>query len=249
MDDLELPELAGEQAARLAVRVREELARRRMSRQQLADAARLSLSTLEKTLNGSRAFTLTTVVRLEAALGVPLRPDKTVPVSHGASPPELGAYTYDAVKWLAGDYITLRPSFGGPDAIYAYRTVIDWDDETDCLIFREADREDALFSQQGVVSVPNKSGHIYLHTNNDGQFRLAILGRPLIKGEMYGILATLQAGPGTVLLPVSVPYALVPMGKDKPELGRITPDGAAYAGYKAHLSRTVDDGFARLLTL
>jgi hypothetical protein len=66
---------------------------------------------------------------------------------------------------------------------------------------------------------------------------------------MYGILATLQAGPGTMLVPVSVPYALVPMGGAKLVLGRVTPDNAVYARYKAHLSRIMTDGFARLLAL
>lgn len=249
MDDSKSPELAADQSGRVAVKVREELARRRMSRQQLAETARISLSTLEKTLNGSRPFTLATLVRLEGALGLPLRPDPSepVPVRTGAAAPELGAYTYDAVKWLMGDYVTLRPSFGGQDAIYAYRTSIVWDDDADCLAFRETGREDRLFAQQGVVSVPNKSGHIYLHTNTDGQFRLAILGRPQIEGEMYGILATLQAGQGTQLVPVSVPYALVPLGEGEPLLGRVTPEADAYAGYKAHLSRIMTDGFARLL--
>lgn len=237
----------------IATTLREELARRRMSRQQLAEIARISLSTLEKSLNGSRPFTLATLVRLEAALGVTLRPDRPKPAPeparNGSAPPELGAYTYDAVNWLAGDYLTLRPSFGGQGAIYAYRTAIAWDLDAACLVFREADREDKLFAQHGVVSVPNKSGHIYLHTNTDGQFRLAILGRPQIEGEMYGVLSTLQVGPGTLLVPVSVPYALVPMGGAQPELGRIAPDSPVYADYKAHLARIIDDGFARLLAL
>lgn len=40
--------------ARVAVRVREEIARRRISRQLLADEARISLSTLEKALSSHR---------------------------------------------------------------------------------------------------------------------------------------------------------------------------------------------------
>ncbi len=57
----------------IALRVREELARRRLSRQWLADQSRVSLSTLEKALSGRRPFTLATVVRLEDALGTDLR--------------------------------------------------------------------------------------------------------------------------------------------------------------------------------
>src|SRR3954454_5807802 len=53
----------------VALVVREELARRRLSRQWLSDSARISLSTLEKALSGRRPFTLATVVRMEEALG------------------------------------------------------------------------------------------------------------------------------------------------------------------------------------
>jgi transcriptional regulator with XRE-family HTH domain len=53
--------------------VREELARRRLSRQALADLAKISISTLEKALAGRRPFTLATTIRLEEALGASLR--------------------------------------------------------------------------------------------------------------------------------------------------------------------------------
>lgn len=238
----------------LAVRVREELARRRLSRQGLADLARLSLSTLEKALNGNRPFTLATVVRLEAALGMDLRVAAPVAAPAGApavtaAPAGLGAYTADAVKWLEGDYLTLRPSLGAVGAVFAYRTVIEWDAVNGGLAFHEAERQDAPFAQRGVVSVPNKSGHIYLHTNDDGQFRLAMLSRPAISGEMYGLLTTLQAVQGAQLLPVSVPLALVPFAATAKVLGRVGPDDAAFADYRAHLLRVTEGGFARFPVL
>ena len=62
-------ELSVESSESVALVVREELARRRLSRQWLADEAKVSLSTLEKALSGRRPFTLATVVRLEDALG------------------------------------------------------------------------------------------------------------------------------------------------------------------------------------
>ncbi len=245
------PDLKPEQSEAIAATIREELARRRMSRQKLADIARVSLSTLEKALNGSRPFTLATIVRLEAALAIALRPGKTdaPALRAGSAPAELGAYTADAVRWLEGDYLTLRPSFGADTAIFAYRTTIAWDAAAGCLAFHESDRQDAAFAQKGVVSVPNKSGHIYLHTSDDGQFRLVILGRPLKGGEMYGLMTTLQAGQGTQLFPVSSPFALVPFGGGGRTLGRLGADDEAYAGYQSHLTRVIDGGFARLLTL
>jgi len=248
MTDLKSADLSPEASAAIAVRVREELARRRLSRQGLADLARISLSTLEKALNGSRPFTLATVVRLESALSIRLRGDEPDP--HAAAvaasmATSLGAYTAEAVKWLEGDYLTLRPSFEIADAIFAYRTVIAWDAAQGCLAFREAERQDAPFSQRGVVSVPNKSGHVYLHTNTDGQLRLAILGRPLIGGEMYGLLATLHAGMGTQLMPVSVPIALVPLAATPGVFGRVMPGDETYADYRAHLERITARGFAK----
>ena len=65
-------QLSDEQSREIAETIREELARRRISRQALAEQAKLSLSTLEKVLGGRRPFTLATTVRLEQALGVQL---------------------------------------------------------------------------------------------------------------------------------------------------------------------------------
>jgi transcriptional regulator with XRE-family HTH domain len=231
----------------VVARLREELARRRMSRQQLAVLSRIGLSTLEKALTGSRPFTLTSIVRLEQALGVDLRPAQAS-ASHGASAAsDLGAYTAEAVRWLEGSYLALRPSFEVARAVFAYRITIAWDGASHCLAFQETHRLDAPFTQRGVVSVPNKSGHVYLHTNEDGQFRLAILGRPLIGGEMYGLLSTLQAGPGAQLIPVSVPLALIPLaGADVP-LGRCLPGEDGYDTYAGHLEKVISGGFARLV--
>ena len=69
-------ELSDELSRSVAALIREELARRRISRQRLADDAKISLSTLEKALSGRRPFTLATTIRLEEALGVPLAQGK-----------------------------------------------------------------------------------------------------------------------------------------------------------------------------
>jgi transcriptional regulator with XRE-family HTH domain len=233
----------------IAARVREELARRRLSRQALADLARISISTLEKALAGSRPFTLATTIRLEEALGAPLRAPVRAPPP-GTAPETLGAYSRAAVAWLEGEYLTLRPSFEEIGAVYAYRTEISWDEASSSLMFREAAREDADFTQKGVVSLSNLSGHIYLVTNEQGQFRLVTLGRPAIGGEMYGMLSTLQAGHGSQLTPAAAPMALVPLRRvTDPAFGRIAAGGAHYDDYRAILARVTDKGFARLFAL
>lgn len=240
MDDL--------QAAKISRRVREELARRRLSRQALADMARISISTLEKALSGRRAFTLATVIRLEQALGVPLQdapPAPPVDLSI-ASPDGLGAYSRGAVRWLEGRYLTLRPSFGSPGDVYAYVTVIEWDAARTHLVFSESERLDSSFSQKGSVSLPHLSGHIYLVTNVDGQYRLAVLGRPTIQGALYGILTTLMVGHGSQLVPAAAPFVLKRLkGETDCGLGRISPDHPDYVRYRVELDGVAADDFAR----
>src|SRR5712672_4058394 len=154
-------QLSAEQSRQVAETIREEIARRRIARQALAEQAKLSLSTLEKVLGGRRPFTLATTVRLEQALGVSLRkareaPPPAAPINGDVSPDGLGAYSRRSVEWLEGVYVTLRPSFGDKDAIYAYRTEIAWDAAAPCLAFREKERQDAAYTQFGEVAVPNQ---------------------------------------------------------------------------------------------
>ena len=71
-------QLSEAQSLKVAAILREEIARRRISRQALAAQAKLSLSTLEKALGGRRPFTLASTVRLEQALGISLRQAQAV---------------------------------------------------------------------------------------------------------------------------------------------------------------------------
>jgi transcriptional regulator with XRE-family HTH domain len=252
VDPTETTELSDALSRDLAAKVREELARRRISRQRLADDAKISISTLEKALSGTRPFTLATIIRLEEALQIKLRPlmakDSVASMpAAGAAPVDLGGYSLGAVKWLEGDYLTLRPSFEIKDTVYAYRTKIAWSVEKCCLCFDEAERLDAPFSQQGVVSIPNKSGQIYLLTSDEGQYRLAILRRPLISGEIYGVLITLRVLRGGQLQPVSTPLVLLPIAKQATQFGRIAATDPLYESYRAHLQRAIDDDHVRFV--
>lgn len=240
-------DLSDEQSGQIADQIREELARRRISRKGLADLAKISISTLEKALSGRRPFTLATTIRLEEALGVGLRA-KSLSAAAGLAPGELGYYSRPAVSWIEGTYLTLRPSFGTPNAIYAYRIEISWDDHCSSLVFRESERIDVAFTQAGTVSVPNQSGHIYLITNRNGQYRMIIVSRPTISGEMYGILTTLQVGRGSQLMPVSAPVVMIPTRTIKDiQFGQILAADRCYALYRKYLKRTVDDQFAVFL--
>src|SRR5580693_8436711 len=105
--------LTDDQSRLVATQIREELARRRITRQLLADQAKISISTLEKALSGRRPFTLVTTIRLEEALGVALRKRQSTGTSaatpqSGIAPDELGSYSRPAVSWIEGTYLTLR---------------------------------------------------------------------------------------------------------------------------------------------
>jgi len=245
-------QLSDAQSRAVAALIREEIARRRISRQRLADQAKISISTLEKALAGRRPFTLTTTIRLEEALGVSLRtrqPDLPAPPNHnGVARGDLGSYARASVSWIEGRYLTVRPSFGDKDAIYAYQTEIAWDEQRSSLIFRESQRLDSEFTHHGDVSVPNQSGHIYLVTNSNGQYRLIILTRPTRTGQMHGILTTLQAGRGAQLTPVAAPIALIPVGAVNPiEFGRIAAGNPCHETYRKALRRTLEEPFALFL--
>lgn len=233
----------------IAMRLRQELARRRISRQALADMAKISLSTLEKALSGNRHFTLATVIRLEEALGTALRETALVlaPPSPGIAPEHMGSYGRAAVRWIEADYVTLRPSFDAAGAIYAYRTSIFWEDALGHLSFAESQRIDGAFAQKGHVAMPNLSGHTYLVTSESGQQRMIILGRPTREGQMFGLLTTLQVGAGSQLVPVSCPVAFVPHSQASSSgLGLISDEHPDHQKCRQILDRALQGDFCRL---
>ena len=215
-------------------KIRAEIARRRISRQELAELAKVSISTLEKALAGTRPFTLATVIRIEEALGTHLRPVEaalSAPLAELA-PEHMGAYSKSAVRWLEGRYLALRPSFSDPGAIFSYLIDIQWVDEVGHLSFSELKREDARFEQAGHVSLPNLSGHIYLVTNESGQHRLIILSRPTVDGSLYGTLSTLKVGHGSQLVPACCAIALVQYDRlEEPMVGLIAKETKQHSEY------------------
>jgi transcriptional regulator with XRE-family HTH domain len=233
---------------RIVLMVREELARRRLSRQWLADQAKVSLSTLEKALSGRRPFTLTTVVRLEEALSLSLRNRSNGADSQAAgvfAPEEMGAYARPAVRWLECEYLTLRPSFSEPGALYAYLTAIEWDEGKGYLTFSETQRVDRDYAQKGFVCFPHLSGHIYLVTSFSGQYRLALLNRPSNGGALNGVLTTLATGRGAELTPAAVPIALLPTsGHSEPQLGLVRPGDRCYETYRECVDGISRRGYA-----
>ncbi len=123
---------------------------------------------------------------------------------------------------------------------------IRWNAEAAYLEFSESKRDDANFQQSGRVSMPNLSGHIYLVTNDNGQHRIMVLGRPTTDGTLMGILTTLQVGQGTQLVPVSCPIALVPFDTlSDPVIGAVAPAVPQHADYRALIDSATDKDYVR----
>jgi hypothetical protein len=157
----------------------------------------------------------------------------------------MGAYARPAVQWLEGTYLTLRPSFSEPDAIFAYLTAIGWDEGNGHLVFSESARTDSEYEQKGFVSFPNISGAIYLVTISQGQYRVALLNRPSGRW-LSGILLTLASGEGAQLIPASVPLVLLPTApeENKP-VGVLREGDSAYEEYRDCVDRVTQRGYAR----
>ena len=70
----------------------------------------------------------------------------------------------------------------------------------------------------------------------------------MIGGEMYGIIATLLAGRGSLLTPIAAPIALLPE-KNVPDAtyGRVAEGDARGALYRDHLQRVTSEPFAIFL--
>ena len=200
-----------------------------MSRQRLADEAKISISTLEKALSGRRPFTLATTIRLEEALGVGLRRAIGSPprphAPSGLAPDDLGSYSRPAVTWIEGDYLTLRPSFGDRDAIYAYRTEISWDQGGSCLVFQEcgADRRGIHAGRARVGAEPVRA-----HLSRHQQARAVPADHRLAADDQRRDARHPDdaAGRGAARSsrPIATPIVLVPLAAvPGAEFGRITP--------------------------
>lgn len=232
--------------------IKEELAVRRMSRQSLADAARISISTLEKTLSRHRPVTLSTVVKLEAALAIALKPQQAVDTgaekTSQVAPSSLGSYSHASVKWIEGEYITIRPSFTESGIIFSYLTAISWEETAGHLKFWETERSDSWFEQAGDVAISNLSGHVYLVTNSDGQFRTLTLGRCARYNALMGMLSTLAQVQGAHGMPMTCPMVLVRLKDgEKPRLGKVEPSDENFTVYREMLDYALDAEFANFI--
>ncbi len=182
-----------------------------------------------------------------------LPPAAASPASAGMggdiAPVYMGAYTRDGVDHYIGSYLTLRPNFARADHIMAYRTDIAWDAAWPSLTFDERDRPDADYAHRGRVYIPASSMYIHLVSLTKGAMRMIVASQPDRLGTMRGIITT-QHKAGAMLVPVATPIVYARRASfDAVHLGEITPTEPAYDAYHAMLRETVDEGYARLLTV
>lgn len=114
----------------------------------------------------------------------------------------------------------------------ACRTTILWEGDKFQLVFREPE-----------PSPRHQYGFVCLVTNKLGRYRLIVLSKPAIAGEMFGILSTLQSGKGPQLLPVAAPIVFEPIkgeAKDQP-LGKIGRESLHHVRCAALIRRTVEE--------
>lgn len=165
------------------------------------------------------------------------------------APVYMGAYTRDGVDHYIGSYLTVRPDFAKPDHFMAFRTDVSWDSAWPSLIFEERDRPDARYAHRGRIYIPASSMYIHFVSLTKGAMRMIVLSQPDRAGVMRGIITT-QHKAGAMLIPVAAPIVYAArLSFDGVRLGAIAPGDDAYAEYREMLLETVDQGYARVLTI
>ena len=122
----------------------------------------LSKSTIEKLFQGD--FTDRTLNKVEGVLKTSFQ--KASRARQEAASKTVGAYVFEAVEYLQGDYLCVRPVFANPSNLSAYLISIVWSDEQNCLVFEEksAFRRQVspgrygLYSLRNVVHEPGQFG-------------------------------------------------------------------------------------------
>src|SRR5215218_532700 len=95
----------------------------------------LSKSSIEKLFQGD--FTERTLNKVEGILKTSFQRPSAAKDTAAKS---VGGYVFDAVEYLQGDYLCVRPMFANTASFNAYLITIAWSDEQNCLVFEEKSR-------------------------------------------------------------------------------------------------------------
>jgi hypothetical protein len=228
-----------------------ELARQKINRKTLTEKTGLSPSTIDKALAGR--FTSGTIARIEQVLGrnfssytngYALEQAPAVPVAAI----RLGGYSLEAVEAYTGEYLSLRPSFATPGAIYSYKTVIDWNDADRCIQFREEPTPENTYAHFGCLHIPVSSMFIYLVSTLDKGWNRIIIASTLNgAGEMRGIISTLAHIRGAFFVPVSAPIYFRKITTETPAFGKVEQGSERHEQYSKLLKACIEEDHMRFM--
>jgi hypothetical protein len=200
----------------------------------------LSKSSIEKLFQGD--FTERTLNKVEGILKTSFR--KSSAGRDDTADRSVGGYVFDAVEYLQGDYLCVRPMFANPANFNAYLVTISWSDERKCLVFEEKSRFDGKYRQKGTVHIPFGTAYMNLVSSSAGNVRTILLSLPDSDDLMRGIILTLSNPKGSVYIPVASPIVLRKLRKaEEPELGVITENQLSHGEYQSSLATVLTEEF------
>jgi hypothetical protein len=203
----------------------------------------LSKSTIDKLFQGE--FSERTLTKIEAILNISLAPNHA---EEDQAASDVGGYTRQAVDYLQGDYLCVRPLFTDPAGLNAYLVRIGWDRVTRILRFEELSREDAKYAQKGTVYIPFGTPFLNLVSSHQGNLRTVVLSLPDREGICRGLITTLSNPKGTMYTPVAAPVFLRRLNAgEQPSVGFIKPESASYSGYLDVLASVIADEYGRFV--
>src|SRR4030088_92108 len=192
----------------------------------------LSKSTIEKLFQGD--FTDRTLHKAEGVRKTSFQ--KQSRARQETASKSVGGYVFEAVEYLQGDYLCVRPVFANPANINAYVIAIAWSDAQNCLVFEEKSRFDGKYRQNGTVYIPFGTAFMNLVSSSAGNVRTILLSLPDSDDMMRGIISTLSNPKGSIYIPVAAPIILRKLRPaEEPELGVISPDHRRYGEYQSWL--------------
>ena len=200
----------------------------------------LSKSSIEKLFQGD--FTERTLNKVEGILKTSFQRQPKAREDTAAK--SVGGYVFDAVEYLQGDYLCVRPMFANPANFNAYLISITWSDAQKCLVFEEKSRFDGKYRQIGTVYIPFGTAFMNLVSSSAGNVRTILLSLPDSEDMMRGIISTLSNPKGSIYIPVAAPIVLRKLrGGEEPELGVIARDNRRYAEYQSWLATVLTEEF------
>lgn len=200
----------------------------------------LSKSSIEKLFQGD--FTERTLNKVEGILKTSFQRQPNARDDTAAK--SVGGYVFDAVEYLQGDYLCVRPMFANTANFNAYLISISWSDLQKCLVFEEKSRFDGKYRQVGTVYIPFGTSFMNLVSSSAGNVRTVLLSLPDTEDMMRGIISTLSNPKGSIYIPVAAPIVLRKLRVgEEPEFGVIARDNRRYAEYQSWLATVLTEEF------